>query len=78
MPVGYAYIDKTDKAVFHIVDTAAEAHKEASGDVFEVTVPYKHGYPVVKGEQLVIYKDGHEKDGKTIPAEIAAIVAQLR
>ena len=78
----YAYLDKG--GILHVsgsFDTAK--NYSANGVVVETTVKAEHGYPIVNGEQIIVYDEETMKitaDGATLKpiSALAELYSQCR
>lgn len=55
---GFAYRDKTNLGVLHIVGDMATAQEYASGKIVPTGMDNKGGYPVVAGHTVCSYANG--------------------
>ena len=57
----YAYLDKG--AILHISESEETAKKYAklNGKVVPTEIPAEHGYPVVGGEEIIVYSETEMK-----------------
>ncbi|MGG1673307.1 hypothetical protein ACIFOE_22250 [Paenibacillus sp. NRS-1783] len=80
MSKGYAYLDYTDLEVLHVVSSEETAKKYTGDDgkYEKVDFANENGYPVVDGEQLVIYSNGTEKEKRPVPQYLLDLVKRLR
>lgn len=79
--MAYGYIDKTDKAVFHVIEDRSEAIENS---VHEIAVEYsgshENGYPTdADGRQIVVYSETMtEKEGLEIPELVEKAIRHLK
>lgn len=57
----YAYLDKG--AILHISESeeTAKQYAKYSGKVVPTEIPAEHGYPVVDGEEIIVYSETEMK-----------------
>ncbi|MDP4095459.1 hypothetical protein OIN60_01460 [Paenibacillus sp. P96] len=77
---GYAYLDNTNLEVLHVVadEDTAQSFTGSDGKYEEVDFIYENGYPVVDGDQLVVYGDGTEKEKRPVPQYLLDLVKRLK